>query len=222
MQHPTAVATTLQVANTAFFGAGGRVETIEEAIQMLGMDFVRNLAITELAKKQLALPPRLQEIANAVLKHSIETSQCAFQMRKFGASTSQVQTLSSLSLLHDLGKLVLLANQGEQYADIMGRSIENNRPCWNIEQAMFGCDHAAVGAFLFAMWGLPENIIRAIAWHHEPQEIGDNTLCPVSLLHFANCAAHAKHEMPFYWGDELNVELASQVGMPLDYVKELD
>jgi HD-like signal output (HDOD) protein len=221
-QHPTAVATILQVANTAFFGAGGRIETIAEAIQMLGMDFVRNLSISELAKKQLSLPPGLQEIANAVLKHSIDTSQCGLQMRKFDVSVKQVQTLSSLALLHDLGKLVLLKNKGDDYADIMGRSIENNRPCWRLEQALFGCDHAAIGAFLFAMWGLPENIIRAVAWHHEPLEFPSNEFSSISLLHLANCAAHIKNEMPFYFGDELNPEIVTTLGLPKDFIKELD
>ena len=221
-QHPTAVATILQVANTAFFGAGGRIETVAEAIQMLGMDFVRNIAISELAKKQLALPPGLQEIANAVLKHSVDTSQCGLQMRQFGVSVKQVQTLSSLALLHDLGKLVLLKNKGDDYADIMGRSIENNRPCWRLEQALFGCDHAAIGAFLFAMWGLPENIIRAVAWHHEPLEFPSDEFSSISLLHLANCAAHIKNEMPFYYGDELNPDIVATLGFPKDFVKELD
>ncbi len=222
MQHPTAVATILQVANTAFLGGGGRVETIEEALQMLGMDFVRNLAITELAKKQLSLEPSLQEIANAVLKHCIETSQCGFQLKQFGVSVKQIQTLCSITLLHDLGKLVLLAHKGEEYADLMGRSIENNRPLWRLEQAVFGCDHAAIGAFLFAMWGLPENIVRATAWHHEPESFAGNEFCYVTLLHFANAAAHVKNEMPFYQGDELNTEVAEKVGLPVDFVQDLD
>ncbi len=222
MQHPTAVATILQVANTAFLGAGGRIETIEEALQMLGMDFVRNLAITELAKKQLSLSPGLQEIANGVLKHCIETSHCGLQMRKFGVDVKQIQTLCSITLLHDLGKLVLLANKQEEYADLMGRSIENSRPLWHLEQAVFGCDHAAIGAFLFAMWGLPENIVRATAWHHEPAAFATNKFCYVTLLHFANCAAHVKNEVPFYCGDELIAEIAEKAGLPLDYVKDLD
>ncbi len=222
MQHPTAVASILQVANTAFLGAGGRVETIEEALQLLGMDFVRNLAITELAKKQLSLPPRLQEIANAILKHCIDTSRCGLQMRKFGVEAKQIQTLCSITLLHDLGKLVLLANKQEDYADLMGRSIENNRPLWHLEQAVYGCDHAAIGAFLLAMWGLPENIVRATAWHHEPTDFASDKFCYVTLLHFANCAAHVKNEMPFYCGDELIQEVAEKAGLPLDYVKELD
>ena len=221
-QHPTAVATIFQIANTAFFGTGGRIETIGEAIQMLGMDFVRNLAITELAKKQLSLPPGLQEIANAILKHSIDTSQCGLQMRQFDVSMKQVQRLSSLALLHDLGKLVLLKNKGDDYADILGRSIENNRPCWRLEQALFGCDHAAIGAFLFAMWGLPENIIRAVAWHHEPLALPSDGFSSISLLHLANCTAHIKNEMPFYFGDELNPDIINSLGLPKDFIKEFD
>jgi HD-like signal output (HDOD) protein/CheY-like chemotaxis protein len=221
-KHPTAVATTLQVANTAFIGAGGHVDTIEQAIQMLGMDYVRNLAITELAKKQLELSPGMQEIANGVLKHCVETSRCGSHMRQFGVSAKQAQTLSSITLLHDLGKLVLLANKGEDYADLMGRSIENNRPLWHLEQAIYQCDHASIGAFLFAVWGLPENIVRATAWHHEPVEFATNEFCYVNLLHFANCAAHIKHEVPFYYGDELIPEVAEKVGLPLDYVKLLE
>jgi len=104
----------------------------------------------------------------------------------------------------------------------MGRSIENNRPCWRLEQALFRCDHASIGAFLFAMWGLPENIIRAVAWHHEPTEFATDEFDSASLLHFANCAAHIKNEMPFYFGDELNVDLANRLGMPVDFVKELN
>ena len=221
-QHPTVVATILQVANTAFLGAGGRVETIEEALQILGMDFVRNLAITELAKKQLSLSPGLQEIANAVLKHCIETSHCGLQLGKFGVNVKQTQALSSITLLHDLGKLVLLANKQEEYADLMGRSIENNRPLWHLEQAIFGCDHAAIGGLLFAMWGLPENIVRATTWHHEPAAFASNEFCYVTLLHFANSAAHVIHEMPFYCGDELIPEVAAKARLPIEYVQELD
>ncbi|HCR30940.1 MAG TPA: hypothetical protein DIV79_13085, partial [Opitutae bacterium] len=102
------------------------------------------------------------------------------------------------------------------------RSIENNRPLWHLEQAIYKCDHASIGAFLFAMWGLPENIVRATAWHHEPTGFATNEFCYITLLHFASCAAHVKFEVPFCYGDELIPEVAEKVGLPLDYVKELD
>ncbi|MEM9159569.1 MAG: HDOD domain-containing protein [Verrucomicrobiota bacterium] len=221
-KHPTAVATALQVANTAFFGAGGRIETIEEALQLLGMDFVRNLAVTELAKKQLALPRSLQEIANAVLQHSIQSSQYGFQMKSHVKNVKLIQTLCSLALLHDLGKLVFLANDGNNYADVLSESIDRSIPAWRIEQSHYGCDHAAVGGFLFAMWGLPEIIIRSVTWHHEALKVSQKDFCPVSLLHYSNAAAHLKNEMAYYCGDVLDTELSEKQELPNDYARDFD
>lgn len=221
-KHPTAVASVLHIANTAFYGAAGGVDTLEEALQMLGMDFVRNLAITELAKKQLRLSPGLHELANAILQHSIEASQYGYRLRRYVKNVKLVQQLCSLALLHDLGKLVLLANKGADYADLMGQSVDSGTPCWRLERATYGCDHAAVGGFLFAMWGLPEVIVRAVTWHHQPEKVAENVFCPVSLLHFANYAAHANQGVSCYSGDRLNEDLAARLGLAPDFVRELD
>lgn len=221
-KHPTAVATVLQVANTAFYGSAGGIETVEEALQLLGMDFVRNLAITELAKKQLRLGPTLQELANAILQHSIEASQYGFRMRAFVKNLRLVQQISSIALLHDLGKLVLLAAKGNDYADLMGQSVDSSTPCWKLERANYGTDHGAVGGFLFAMWGLPEVIVRAVTWHHQPEKVAESEFCPTSMLHFANFAAHANQGVSCYCGDRLNEELAAKLGLSPDFAYEFD
>ncbi|MDQ8202312.1 HDOD domain-containing protein [Pelagicoccus sp. SDUM812003] len=221
-KHPTAVATVLQVANTAFYGSAGGVDTLEEALQLMGMDFVRNLAITELAKKQLRLSPGLQELANAVLQHSIEASQYGLRMRKYVKNLKLVQQISSLALLHDLGKLVLLAAKGNDYADLMGQSVDSGTPCWRLERANYGCDHAGVGGFLFSMWGLPEVIVRAVSFHHEPLKVAEKDFCPTSLLHFSNVAAHANHGVSCYSGDNLNEELAEKLGLSPEFAYEFD
>lgn len=221
-QHPTAVATILQVANTAFYGAAGGIETIQEALALLGMDFVRNLAITELAKKQLRLSSGLHELANSILQHSIEASQYGLRMRAHVKNLRLVQQISSIALLHDLGKLVLLAAKGNDYADLMGQSVDSNTPCWKLERANYGCDHAAIGGFLFAMWGLPEVIVRAVTWHHQPEKVAEKDYCSTSLLHFANYAAHSNHGVSCYCGDRLNEDLAEKLGLPQDYAYDFD
>lgn len=221
-QHPTAVATILQVVNTAFYGTPGDVDTLEEALQILGMDFVRNLAITELAKKQLRLSPGLHELANSILQHSIEASQYGLRMREHVKNMRLIQQLSSLALLHDLGKLVLLAAKGNDYADLMGQSVDSNTPCWKLERENYGCDHAAVGGFLFAMWGLPEAIVRAVTWHHQPEKVREKQYCATSLLHFANYAAHSNQGVSCYCGDRLNEDLAEKLGLSPDFAYDFE
>lgn len=221
-QHPTAVATILQVVNTAFYGTPGDVETIEEALQILGMDFVRNLAITELAKKQLRLSPGLHELANSILQHSIEVSQYGLRMRQHVKNMRLIQQISSIALLHDLGKLVLLAAKGNDYADLMGQSVDGNTPSWKLEREAYKCDHAAVGGFLFSMWGLPEVIVRAVTWHHQPEKVGEKEYCATSLLHFANYAAHTNHGVSCYCGDRLNEDLAEKLGLSPDFALDFE
>ncbi|MDQ8199108.1 HDOD domain-containing protein [Pelagicoccus enzymogenes] len=222
MQHPTAVATILQVVNTAFYGTTGDVDTIEEALQILGMDFVRNLAITELAKKQLRLSPSLHELANSILQHSIEASQYGLRMRQYVKNLRLVQQISSIALLHDLGKLVLLAAKGNDYADLMGQSVDSNTPSWKLEREAYKCDHAAIGGFLFAMWGLPEVIVRAVTWHHQPEKVGEMDYCATSLLHFANYAAHSNQGVSCYCGDRLNEVLAEKLGLSPDFAYDFE
>ncbi len=221
-QHPTAVATILQVVNTAFYGTSGDVETIEEALQILGMDFVRNLAITELAKKQLRLSPGLHELANSILQHSIEVSQYGLRMRQHVKNMRLIQQISSIALLHDLGKLVLLAAKGNDYADLMGESVDASTPSWKLEREAYKCDHAAIGGFLFAMWGLPEVIVRAVTWHHQPEKVAEKEYCATSLLHFANYAAHSNQGVSCYCGDRLNEELAEKLGLSPDFAYDFD
>lgn len=217
MKHPTAVATIMQIVNTAFYGSAGDVDTIEDALQILGMDFVRNLAIAELAKKQLRLSSGLHELANSILQHSVETSQYGQRMREFVKEPRLIQQLSSNALLHDLGKLVFLASKGNDYADLMGQSVDSNTPCWKLERANYGCDHAALGGFLFAMWGLPEVVVRAVTWHHQPEKVAEKGYCATSLLHFANYAAHSNQGMSCYCGDRLNEDLAERLGLSPDF-----
>jgi len=42
------------------------------------------------------------------------------------------------------------------------------RPLHEIEHEAFGIDHAALGALLAEKWQLPQNMVDAIRYHHEP------------------------------------------------------
>ena len=219
---PTVHASILHVANTAFFGAGGQVETVNEAMQTLGLEFVRSLAILELSKSRLELPPQLMTLAETVLNHCVETSQFAHQMKPLLENANMLQTLSSLSLLHDLGKLVFLINEKEDYAALWEQSAAQKIPLWKLEQEAYGCDHAGIGAYLFDLWGLPEALIRGVAWHHKPLKVVNENFCPVSLLHMANYGAHAIRDIPQYCSGNLDSILAERFSISPHFHNELN
>jgi HD-like signal output (HDOD) protein len=55
----------------------------------------------------------------------------------------------------------------------------------DVERANFGIDHARLGAEIARQWQLPENLVTAIAYHHEPQLAQKHQLL-VAAIHIAD------------------------------------
>jgi len=94
------------------------------------------------------------------------------------------------ALLHDVGKLVLAANLPEEYA----RALEiANMPGGDpiaAEREVFGHSHAEVGAYLIGIWGLPDPLVEAVAFHHRPGDAPGAGMSPLAIVHVADLLAH--------------------------------
>jgi HD-like signal output (HDOD) protein len=93
-------------------------------------------------------------------------------------------------MLHDVGKLVLADALGAEYTSVIRDRFNGNLAIWRIEQETFGASHAEVGAYLLGLWGLPESVIAATAWHHRPSESGDGEFSALTAVHAADVIAH--------------------------------
>ncbi|HEX3074368.1 MAG TPA: HDOD domain-containing protein [Ignavibacteriales bacterium] len=49
-----------------------------------------------------------------------------------------------------------------------------------------GINHTLIGAYILSMWGLPQEIIETVNYHHFPSEAEDQTLSPLTFVHIAN------------------------------------
>ncbi len=74
-------------------------------------------------------------------------------------------------LLHDAGRLIL-ASQGVRHRESVLTARRSGLTLIEAERAVHGCDHAELGATLFARWRLPDSLVEAVARHHCPA-LGD-------------------------------------------------
>jgi HD-like signal output (HDOD) protein len=74
-------------------------------------------------------------------------------------------------VLHDIGKLVLAQHCTDAFAECFHRSLMEDRPIHDIEEEVLGTTHAEVGAYLLALWGLPDPVVEAVAYHHAPDKV---------------------------------------------------
>ena len=83
-----------------------------------------------------------------------------------------------------------------------------------MEIAEFGTSHAEVGAYLLAIWGLPDPIVEAVAFHHAPSSSPCQSFSPLAAVHAAdylvNVAAHGNENMA---GVSLDLDFLARIGL---------
>jgi HD-like signal output (HDOD) protein len=106
------------------------------------------------------------------------------------------------AVLHDAGRLVLASCLTDEYGVIVDRAMRDQQPLVQVEQDVLGCTHADVGAYLLGLWGLPDQVTAAVAWHHRPSASSPGTVGALALVHAADAIAtelipqSANHHVP--------------------------
>ena len=116
-------------------------------------------------------------------------------------------------LLHCLGKLALASTIPAAYGEIL-REAKAGRNLLEVEQERLLCTHSEVGAYLAGIWGLPNPIVEAIAWHHTPQTSGSKGFSPLIAVYAADRLIEAGPFAHFPDGEPLNEELLRSLGLP--------
>jgi HD-like signal output (HDOD) protein len=89
-------------------------------------------------------------------------------------------------LLHDVGKLLFVGNMPGPYAAVLQQAARQSIPLQQLEGQTFGVHHADLGALLLSSWGLPQPLVDAVGWHHEPASSPDTGFSLLTAVHVAN------------------------------------
>jgi HD-like signal output (HDOD) protein len=99
-------------------------------------------------------------------------------------------------LLHDIGRLVLVANVPEEYAEVFESARKDGMTLVEAERAKFGASHAEVGGYLLGLWGLPISLVEAAAYHHHPRRCPTKVFTPLTAVHAANIMEQEESVIP--------------------------
>ncbi len=184
--------TLLKLANSAFFGLSRNISSPIEAVMLLGLEVVKGLAVSAniFSTFEQGVVPGFS--FDALWRHSINTGGIGKRIAQAEAMDKLLVDEALISgMLHDLGKLVLASQLPIEYNGVLELVRLENRPVWRVEQEVLGTTHAEVGAYLMGLWGLSDNIVHALAFHHRPQDCGERQFGLIPLVYVANCLEHA-------------------------------
>lgn len=175
----------LKIANSAFYGMPRSVSTVNEAVIILGMQALRNLALAAAAYDTLSRESAGYGLSPGELwRHSIS---CAMAAQIVAKKSRAVRTEEAFvaGLLHDVGKVILGVHVQPQYQAILALTELDEMPFHEAEKYVLGFDHAEVGQKIGEKWNLPPTLCAAIAGHH-CLERGDEAPKLTAVVHVAN------------------------------------
>jgi HD-like signal output (HDOD) protein len=164
---PAITARLLRLANSAFWGRRGRIETVTRAVRMLGMNHVHDLVLaTSVTTALKGLDPGLFDIGR-FWRASVYRALVAAALGT-KRDMVDVERLFLEGLLSDIGHLVMYQSIPILAADADKHARARPWTLAEVETELIGCNYVEVGCVLAEQWLLPECFSQTIAYQNKP------------------------------------------------------
>jgi len=175
----------LKTANSAYYGFPRKITTIHYAIVLLGLNNIKNIVLSSSIMGQF--PKKNQNLLfdrKEFWKHSL---LCGIISKKISEhmGIKNSEEMFMCGLLHDFGKLILDTFFQEEFIRALQLAHEHQLTLMEAENRIFGFNHSGVGALLLRKWSLPSSLVRAVEFHHDPEE-SLNAFRTASIVHVSD------------------------------------
>jgi HD-like signal output (HDOD) protein/ActR/RegA family two-component response regulator len=179
-------AETLKLTNSAFFGLPQRIESIEHAVSMLGLDTLRALVLvagfySKHAGSSATLE-RIKLLSNRCLTIGMASRKIALSIGLEGLAADQACCAGVLS---HVGTLAIVSNYEKQFEEAVRQVEVDDSNIVEAERKVLGATHQEIGAYLLGLWGFTDPILEAVAFHHEPGKSSSKSPSPLAAVHIA-------------------------------------
>jgi putative nucleotidyltransferase with HDIG domain len=155
----------LALANSPLFGVQTAILDLQHAVTVLGTDRTKALSITLAMHGFLSNSPKTPVLRD-VWRHGLATAVIAEMLAPSYGLPKDLAHVAGI--LHDVGRVALLAAYPDEYATLAIQPHENAESILLAERTQFGLDHCQAGQLLSESWRFPDELQQVAAHHLEP------------------------------------------------------
>ena len=178
------VANIMKLVNSAFFGSRRPITTTDRAVAYLGMDTLGALVLGHSVFQSSVATGIAGFSLEKLWQHSLQTGMAARAIAfSENLAPAKADEAFLAGVLHDVGKVVFATKAAALSSDASA-----------VDVAQMEAHHAEVGAYLLGLWGFPNLIVEAVAFHHTPNQASEKGLALPGIVHIADRLVHLKSE----------------------------
>ncbi len=167
---PMITVNVLKKCNSAYFGLKHPVETIKDAVNMLGTDQVVELALVKSGAQVLSGSRKGYGLDNGDMwEYSVSSAVIAKQVAST-LSLKNKSTIFTATLIKDIGKVILEKYVSREFEQIKMLVKDHGFSFREAEKKVLGIDHAELGALIAKTWKFSPKMIKLIFHHHLSDE----------------------------------------------------
>ena len=169
---PVLVGRVLKLINSAYYGLGQPVTNLARAIIMLGINTVKNLALSTAVMGHLPANNKSPGLnMEGFWRHSLGVGVSAKLLaKKRGIDPKLAEEYFTAGLLHDIGKIPLNAMLSNEYMLTISSGDKERKSLFRAEESTLGLNHCTAGAMIKAAWKLDGAVGDTIVHHHNYEE----------------------------------------------------
>lgn len=168
IRDPNLTARILKLANSAYYGLPGRVDTITRAVMLLGMGEIQKIVTAVCAVQTFSRLSSSVTNMNSFWRHGVYTGLVAQAIAR-RARVLHPERLFVAGMLHDIGTLLINKRFPEIAQAVIIEAAGDEDRLHTLEQRDLGFDHALLAGMMLDSWHLPDTLVDTVYWHHEPQ-----------------------------------------------------
>jgi putative nucleotidyltransferase with HDIG domain len=142
-------------------------------------------------------------------RHSVYTGLLARALA-IRANVLHPERLFVAGLMHDLGSLVLYHQRPDAMRDILLVADGDEEVLYQSELERFQFSHASVAAYMMEQWQLPEALVDAIKWHHQPERAQEANV-EAHILYLANHLVNESEQGNFMGSPRADIQISQSL-----------
>src|SRR5208337_3526861 len=223
---PVLMGRVMKLINSAYYSLNTQITSLVRAIIMLGINTVKNLALSTAVLGNLSAKGNFQALnIDGFWRHSlcvgVTAKLIAIKRRK---DPKQLEEYFVAGLLHDIGKIPLNNKLSAEYVTALSLTDKEHAPLYLLEERTMEVNHCEVGRLIMQNWNLGSMMEDVVFFHHMLDSYPGNNREVLLTVAAANFFANT-YQIGFSgdrYPEKLPQSLFDELGITLDDLEAME